>query len=348
MIVAAYRAQATIGRSVAALREQTIAPERYEIIVVDDGSPDRTAEVARAAGARVIVQPNAGPAAARNRGVAEARGRLIVFTDADCEPEPTFLERLVAPLLDGRARASKGAYRTRQRAWVARLVQLEYESRYDRMARVQARRGGIDFIDTYAAAFVREDFEAVGGFDTAFPGASVEDQELSFRLARRGVPMRFVPDARVWHRHADRWWTYARKKARIGYWKVAVLRRHPERAVHDSHTPQGLKLEVMLAGLLGLGVALAPAAWALGVGPGAALALPGASALGLLLAWLPFVARVARRDPALVPLVPLFLGTRAVALGLGLAAGMVRGVRLAATPAPDASPPGAAVETGAP
>jgi GT2 family glycosyltransferase len=327
VVIAAYRAEGMIGHTLEALRAQTLDARRFEVVVVDDGSPDDTAGAARRAGARVIAQPNAGPAVARNRGVRESRGSTIVFTDADCEPEPDFLECLVRPFTDPEVGGTKGAYRTRQTAWVARLVQLEYESRYDRMARVQERAGGIDFIDTYAAAFRRELFEAVGGFDEGFPGASVEDQELSFRMAERGVRMRFVPEARVWHRHADSWWGYARKKAKIGYWKVGVLRRHPDRAVHDSHTPQGLKLEVGLAGLL-LGAGLLAPLGALAGAPGSLLAVPAVCLLGLLALWLPFLARVAGREPTLVPLTPLFLLTRAVALGMGLAAGLVRGVRL--------------------
>lgn len=341
VIVPAHGAERTVGATVAALRQQTLPPERYEVIVVDDGSPDAgTAEAAARAGARVLRQPHAGPAAARNRGVRAARGELIVFTDADCEPEPDFLERLTAPLFaEPGLGATKGAYLSRQRAPVARLVQLEYESRYDRTRRYQEQYGGIDFIDTYAAAFRRRLFEEAGGFDEAFPDASVEDQELSFRLAALGVRMRFVPQARVWHRHADSWWAYARKKAKIGYWKVAVLRRHPRRALRDSHTPQGLKLEVALAGLFWaslLGAAVAALA-----GAGAApLAVPAAALLGLFGLGSPLLVRVGRAEPRLLGVAPLFLLVRASALGAGLAWGLMRRVRLAPPPLPAAALPG--------
>jgi glycosyltransferase involved in cell wall biosynthesis len=135
VIVPAYQAEGTIGACVRALNAQTLPRDRYEIIVVDDDSTDRTANVAREAGAdRVLTVPHGGPAAARNAGVDAARGEIVLFTDADCEPSPEWLERMVAPLADPGVTGAKGTYRTRQRALMARLVQLEYEFRYERMA----------------------------------------------------------------------------------------------------------------------------------------------------------------------------------------------------------------------
>ncbi|HVY61760.1 MAG TPA: glycosyltransferase [Planctomycetota bacterium] len=300
VIIPAYRAERTLPATLAALDRQTVPRAHFEVIVVDDGSPDRTPELAEKAGARVLRQANAGPAAARNRGAREAAGEVLVFTDSDCEPEADFLERLLAPLADPAVAATKGAYFSRQREVVARFVQVEYEEKYDRMAALQAREGGIDFVDTYALAVRRADFEAAGGFDAAFPSASVEDQEFGFRLAAAGRRMRFVPEARVWHTHAASLAGYARKKWKIGYWKVAVLRRHPGKAVRDSHTPQSLKLQMLLAPLPPL----------------------------FLLATLPFVARALRRDPLVALAAPFLLYVRAVALGLGLAWGLATGVRL--------------------
>jgi glycosyltransferase involved in cell wall biosynthesis len=310
VIVPAFRAEATLPALFEALARQTLPRELFEVILVDDGSPDGTAAVAERAGARVLRQRNAGPAAARNLGAREARGAILVFTDADCAPEPDFLERLLAPFADARVAATKGAYLSRQRPLVARFVQLEYEERYDRMAAAQARAGGIDFIDTYAAAFRREAFLGAGGFDESFPNASVEDQELSFRLAERGAVMKFVPEARVFHLHAASMRAYARKKAKIGFWKVAVLRRHPGKAVRDTHTPQLLKLQILLT------------------------VLPPV----FLLTTIPFVLRALRRDLAVALAAPFLLYVRAVALGLGVAWGLAKGVRLERASEPARAP----------
>ena len=313
VIIPAYNAGDTLGGCLAALEAQSLTRNQYEIIVVDDGSTDRTAEIARRYDVRLVRQPNAGPAAARNRGAQAARGEILLFTDADCEPAPDWIERMLAPFRDPEVAGAKGVYRTRQRKPVARFVQLEYEDKYARMSHQER----IDFVDTYSAAYRRDVFLANGGFDPLFPTASVEDQEFSFRLARKGYRLAFVPQAVVYHRHDTTLGEYWRRKFGIGYWKALLLRWHPERAVRDSHTPQVLKVQIGLVGLLGLSLPLAlfwtPARWsALSVAP--LFALTAA----------PFLLRVARRDPAVAVVAPFLLVWRALALGTGLAAGFLR------------------------
>ena len=176
VIVPAYRAAGMVGPCVRALARQTVPRCEYEIIVADDGSADETADAARESGAdQVLILPHHGPAAARNAGVAAANGRIVLFTDADCEPASDWIARMGEVFDDPQVMGAKGVYRTRQRSPVARFVQLEYQDKYDRM-RGQA---SIDFVDTYAAAYRRLLFEAGVGFDPAFPQASGEDIELS-------------------------------------------------------------------------------------------------------------------------------------------------------------------------
>src|SRR5689334_21096641 len=84
VVVPAYNAARTLPATAASIRAQTLQP--LEVIVVDDGSADDTVAVAHALGLpglRVVSQANAGHAAARNTGVAEARGRYVAFVDAD-------------------------------------------------------------------------------------------------------------------------------------------------------------------------------------------------------------------------------------------------------------------------
>jgi cellulose synthase/poly-beta-1,6-N-acetylglucosamine synthase-like glycosyltransferase len=317
VIVPAYNEEDTLPRCLAALEAQSVPRDRYEILVVDDGSSDRTAQIAQQHGVRLIRQPNAGPAAARNRGVQEARGNLVLFTDADCEPAPDWIEQMIAPFGEGPRDAplagAKGAYRTRQREAVARFVQLEYEDRYARMR----RQPDIDFIDTYSAAYRRDVFVANGGFDTRFTTSSVEDQEFSFRLARQGYRLQFIPQALVYHQHDATWGEYWKRKFGIGYWKALLLRWHPDKAVHDSHTPQVLKVQIGLLGLLIASLPLLPfwepARWF-------ALAL----AILFTTTALPFLAWIARRDPAILPTALPLIVLRALALGSGLAGGFVQ------------------------
>ena len=314
VVVPARNAAGTIGDCVRALQDQSVDGARYEIIVVDDASTDGTGRVAAEAGACVIRQEERrGPAAARNAGIRAARGELVCFTDADCSPTPQWLERLKEALDEPEVVGCKGIYATRQTSPVARFVQIEYEDKYDRL------RGQryIDFIDTYSAAYRRDVLLANNGFDEIFPRPSVEDQELSFRLAARGYKMAFQPEAVVEHRHAATLSGYFRKKFIIGYWKAQLVRRFPERGVKDSHTPQVMKVQM---GLMALAL-LAAATTALTPWGGLALAL---ILLAFVATTVPFVAKAWRKDRMVAIISPLLLAVRALALGFGYTWGVLR------------------------
>lgn len=311
VVVPAYNAEATIEACVRAILDQSMDVGCYELIVVDDGSTDGTGNAAQALGARVIRRARGGPAAARNAGIEAARGEIICFTDADCFPRSDWLEQLTAPFSDPEIIGSKGAYGTTQRSLVARFVQIEYEDKYD-LLRGQRY---IDFVDTYSAAYRCDVLRANDGFDERFP--SLEDQELSFRLATRGYHMVFQPQAVVFHRHAPDPLDYFQKKFIIGFWKAQVVRRFPGRGVKDSHTPQVMKVQMVLAALALLALAGAiVTSWSL---------LVVAIVVGLFVATtLPFARKAWHKDRAVALVAPGLLAVRALALGFGYAWGVVR------------------------
>jgi glycosyltransferase involved in cell wall biosynthesis len=314
IVIPAYQAGSVLPRCLQALQQQSIDPACYEVIVVDDGSTDDTAAVAEQhRQVRVVRAAHRGPAHARNVGAQIAQGRLLLFTDADCEPAHEWIECLTQVFADPSISGAKGAYRTRQRSLVARFVQQEYEDRYDRMRPLAA----IDFIDTYAAAYRREVFLEHGGFDTAFPSASVEDQELSFRLAARDRRLVFAPDAIVYHQHNASVKRYFKRKYYIGYWKACLLRRHPGKALRDTHTPQIVKVQIALLAAASIGI--------LGIVAGP-IGLSIAIGLWVLffLTMLPLLGKIAQRDPMVLIVAPLLIGVRALALGLGLSIGLLR------------------------
>ncbi len=346
VIVPVYNGAATIERCLNALAQQTAPAADYEILVVDDGSTDETAQVVRrwqvshpALHTRLVQQANAGPAAARNHGARAAQAPVLLFTDADCAPTPTWVATLLAafehkaggspaesPAVESPVVGAKGTYLSEQTALVPRFVQAEYEDRYTRMT----PHGAIDFIDTYSAAYRRDVFLENGGFDTIFTTASVEDQELSFRLAQKGHHLIFVPEAKVVHLHDGNAGDYWRRKFYIGYWKALLVRWHPERIVQDSHTPQTLKLQMALVcGMAGLFIGLPlllilAVAWPL---LGWLPSVAGLAILGALLAFLlsaaGFERKLAQRSPELAAAGLPMLFVRAAALSSGYIAGLI-------------------------
>lgn len=325
IIVPVYNGAMTITRCLDALAQQNIASLCYEIIVVDDGSQDQTPLIVNQwidnhpqHRARLVNQVNAGPAAARNHGAKVAQASLLLFTDADCAPLPNWIEALTIVFQDSSITGAKGAYLTTQSALVPRFVQAEYEDRYDRM-RNQTQ---IDFIDTYSAAYRRTVFLENDGFDVIFTTASVEDQEFSFRLAQKGYRLVFVPQAQVLHFHDSDLWEYGRRKYYIGYWKALLTRWHPERMVQDSHTPQVLKVQIVLLALLigslplGLGgLFWPPLEWA--------WLLIGLLILGFVTTTLPFLGKLAQKSWTLALLGPIMLAVRALTLGSGFLFGTI-------------------------
>ena len=309
IIVPAYNAAQTLPACLEALQRQTQPPD--EIIVVDDGSKDQTSQVARACGVELFEQTHQGPAAARNLGLYNARGDIVLFTDADCEPVSTWVAEMLYPFSDPQVVGVKGSYRTYQQERVARLVQYEFEERYDRLSRLAI----IDFIDTYSAAFRSAVLREKGGFDPAFPRADSEDAELSYRLARSGCRLMFNRQAVVYHRHPSTWSAYLHRKIRFSYWRMIVYRLHPGKAVRDSYTPQLLKAQLALMylvfGLAGLAFISPPLVW------GAIAAF-----IGLWISAIPFSRRAMQQDHTMLIPALVFIVVRTLAFAIGVAGGI--------------------------
>jgi glycosyltransferase involved in cell wall biosynthesis len=231
VIIPTFNRASVVTHAIDAVLKQTW--RSTEVIVVDDGSTDQTSEVLKAYGNAIVYirQDNAGPAAARNRGIRESKGDLIAFLDSDDVWLSTKLERQVALLQsagpevpcclcntlmrtpDGREESSFGI------AW---LGMREPEGLWLNPAAVLATR----FVLFCQAVLVRRRFLLeCGGFDESL--RLMEDHDLALRLALRG-PWAFIREPlAVWSGGKDdlSLWTEAMKQPARLYQNIEYIDR---------------------------------------------------------------------------------------------------------------------------
>lgn len=319
VIIPIYNNQESIKKCIEALLRQDYPKSDYEVIVVNDGSTDGTADVVNAYPVRYISQKNQGPAAARNRGAGEATGDIILFTDSDCVPDPDWIREMVKPFDVPDVVAVKGAYKTSQRALTARFAQIEFEERFNMLKKAES----IDMVDTYSAGFRRGIFLEMEGFDTSFPVANNEDTELSYRMSRLGFRMIFNPGAVVCHlNHPDSIKRYARLKFWRGYWRMVVYKRFPDKMIKDTYTPQTLKLQILSLFLFFAGIPL------ILFFPAAGIFLLFITSLSFLFLSVPFTMLAFSKDPVVGLFTPFLLLVRAALIGIGVLWGIACSGRL--------------------
>jgi GT2 family glycosyltransferase len=200
-----------LAACLAAVRRLAFPRERFEVVVVDDGS---RVPVASGDGWRLVRLEGRGPAAARNAGARAARGRWLAFTDDDCRPRPDWLGELAARLA-AHPDAMVGGRTVNaltDNPW-SEASQLLVDWLYDWLAE---RHGSGRFFTTSNMALPREPFLALGGFDESFPAPGAEDRDLCERWAAAGLAAMYAPEAIVDHAHELDALSYWRQHVRYG------------------------------------------------------------------------------------------------------------------------------------
>jgi O-antigen biosynthesis protein len=223
VVVCTYNGSRTLGECLRGLK-QLDYPD-YEVIVVDDGSRDQSAALARESGARVISTENRGLSAARNTGLEAATGEIVAYIDDDAYPGPYWLTYLAASFRNARHAAVGGPN-------IAPPGDGDIAD-----AVVNAPGGPVHVLlsDTDAEhipgcnmAFRKNCLEAVGGFDPQFCAAG-DDVDLCWRIQQKGWTIGFHPAALVWHHRRNSVRAYWRQQQGYGKAEALLERKWPEK-----------------------------------------------------------------------------------------------------------------------
>jgi glycosyltransferase involved in cell wall biosynthesis len=201
VVIPAHNAARTLGDCLQAVSCSNYA--EYEIIVVDDASTDDTAQVAAQYPCRVMrLSENVGAAVAKNLGVREARGDIILFTDADIVLQPDTLSLVAADLNDPAVAGVVGLLgkKLRYDNFSSQFKNLWMYYTYMRLTAIRDAERGVGLFFTSLAAIRKDIFVRMGGFDPNYRGASVtEDIEFGQRLLSAGYKVRLDGRLQVEH-----------------------------------------------------------------------------------------------------------------------------------------------------
>jgi GT2 family glycosyltransferase/glycosyltransferase involved in cell wall biosynthesis len=240
VVIPTYNRRDKLLACLDALSRQSVLPQEFEVLVIDDGSSDGTRQAVQAQhfpfALRYFYQENQGPAAARNLGVDEAAGELVLFIGDDIMADERLLEE---HLLAHAGRREPGAAVLGHIDWHPSLTSTAVMDYVCGDAMLQFAYGLIPTLATldyrffYTSnislrrAFLLDAAAAGVRFDSAFNHAAFEDSEFAFRLMPRGLEIGYAPRARAFHDHWMDYLAFCRREFRAGEMAVVFYGKHP-------------------------------------------------------------------------------------------------------------------------
>ena len=242
IVIPCLNEEANIEACLNSLVTQDYAPEKYEVIVVDGGSRDRTQNRVRNIqeqypNVRLLQGPQKTTSVGRNTGIKASRFDYVALIDADCEAPPGWLKTLVknyqtAKKQDDQVIAVGGAnippHGTHD---FVKAIGIALDAYLGSFNSVQGRQFqepvDVPSLATVNALYEKEKIREIGYFDESL-GAEAEDADLNYRLRLGHYKLRFVPDSVVWHKMRSTPAKWLKNMFRYGKGRARLLKRYPE------------------------------------------------------------------------------------------------------------------------
>ncbi len=231
VIIPVYNGEKTVRTTIECLLRQSLRPK--EIIIVDDGSTDGTAEVIAKLQAQVIFlrKENGGPASARNRGVEAATSELVAFTDSDCLPDCDWLLRLAEGFDDPRVGGIGGIVRSVDHE----SAMGQYVDEIRLLDPLPDESGEIPYLITANACFRRSAILEAGLFNERFRKPGGEEPELCLRIRKLGYRFRMADRAVVLHHHRQTAGSLLRTISNYGEGRYLAGQLWPDYRIQNPH-----------------------------------------------------------------------------------------------------------------
>jgi glycosyltransferase involved in cell wall biosynthesis len=231
IVIGTYNQALVLERVLNEYTRQTLSQDLFEVIVVDSGSTDGTAELFQRFKSqfkfKAIVQENQGKSGARNRGVAEAQGTYIIITDADMIPDINFVKtHYMAQIQSVTPTCFEGVTMNMTSLhWpIAHDVLYPYiQKKYADGAKL-----GWYYFLTGNLSIPKALFNEMNGFDMEFQGYGWEDLELGYRLRLKKVPLLYLKEAINYHYHVVSERDEIKRNIKKGESAQIFLKKHPE------------------------------------------------------------------------------------------------------------------------
>ncbi|MEM2338455.1 MAG: glycosyltransferase [Candidatus Bathyarchaeia archaeon] len=240
LIITTFNNERTIDECLKSIFELNYPRDQLEVIVIDGGSKDSTAQIAGKYPAKVIVKSSNAPAA-YNYAIKIAKGEIIAILDADVKVEKNWLNKLIKYLKDPQVAGVSGGIETwNYQNALSRCVGYDIKYRYRRLL----KNNSVKRIATMNLLLKRKVLEDVGGFDESLP--TQYDTDVCNKITGKGYKLIFEPNAKCYHFNRPTWREYFKQQLRYGKNTLRLYLRNPKLIRGDEITDFGMNIQPIL------------------------------------------------------------------------------------------------------